>query len=163
MTLGKTQVCEWVPGKSKLHMLWPHTRHVIKNITSHPVMSNPVYVILTNKGLGHTKLWKGSIIMLWQIIASTIKLSKVDLQFVKLIELHRLQWLILCRLIWQLFRGKLLTNKLVGELWCLFCPGIVHIPRRTFTLLIQNLFIQSSSQSKRYNIIKIQLSKSYRP
>ena len=30
--LGKTQVCEYVPRKSKLHLLWPLTRCGIKNI-----------------------------------------------------------------------------------------------------------------------------------
>ena len=34
-TLGETQVCEKVPGKSKLRMLWSCTRRGIKNITSH--------------------------------------------------------------------------------------------------------------------------------
>ena len=27
---NKTQVCEWVPRKSKLHLLWPRTRHGTK-------------------------------------------------------------------------------------------------------------------------------------
>ena len=33
-TLGNTPVCEYVPGKSKLHLLWPRTRRGINSITS---------------------------------------------------------------------------------------------------------------------------------
>ena len=29
-TLGKTQECEYVPGKSKLHLVWPRNRREIK-------------------------------------------------------------------------------------------------------------------------------------
>ena len=32
---GKTQVWEWLSGKSKLLLLWPRTRRGIKSITSH--------------------------------------------------------------------------------------------------------------------------------
>ena len=33
-TLVENQICEYVPGKSIFHLLWPRTRRGIKSITS---------------------------------------------------------------------------------------------------------------------------------
>ena len=56
-TLGKIQVCEYVPLKSKPHLLWPSKRRGIKIKTSH-IRWGQVGVC-NNRGLGLTKIAKG--------------------------------------------------------------------------------------------------------
>ena len=52
-TLGKSQVCEKVPGESKFHPPWNQEYN-----QSYPMRPNLVYVTHTNRGLGHTQTAK---------------------------------------------------------------------------------------------------------